>query len=248
MYKSLSASFALCLLAVTAQASSTNVPGMANPWLAGMPDGSTIIFDGKSDTAPAQSPTLVSGISLAGGVLVFSNATGGVHNGTMCPDVCYPPDGRIFQGHAFVNRDGGAANGIADVRVPMNALLGVFLDNTQPDLLTAPTGLDFETIGLDFLSLAPTLRQVFFVGDGFTGSGSGVQQQFVIPVGATRLFLGTMDGNGWANNTGEFNILVSNIAAVPVPASIWLLGSALGALALRRRQKPAVDGSARITA
>lgn len=239
MYKSLSVS-ALCMLAVTAQASSTNVPGMANPWLAGMPDGSAIIFENTTDTAPAQSPTLVSGISLAGGAVVFSGATGGVHNGPLCPETCFGPDGRTFQGDPFVKHDGGAVNGIAGVWAPMNALMGVFLDDTQPDLLTSPAGLDFRTIGLDFLSLAPTLRQVFFVGNGVTGGGT--QQQFIIPVGATRLYLGTMDGFGWANNTGQFNVIVSNsnLSTVPVPAAGWLLGSALGMLALgsrKRRQK-----------
>jgi hypothetical protein len=242
VYKSLSIS-ALCLLAVTAQASSTNVLGKANPWLAGMPGGSEIIFEGTTDTAPAQSPTLVSGISLAGGAVVFSNATGGVHNGSLCPDVCYGPDGRIFHGQSFVKHEGGAVNGIAGVWAPMNALLGVFLDDTQPDLLTPPAELDFQTVGLDFLSLAPTLRQVFFVGDGFTSSGT--QQQFVIPVGAARLFLGTMDGYGWANNSGEFNVIVSNITTVPAPAAGWLLGSALGILGIgarkRRESKIAAD-------
>lgn len=236
VYKSLSIS-ALCLLAVTAHASSTNVPGMANPWLAGMPDGSVIIFENTTDTAPAQSPTLVSGLSLASGAVRFSDASGGVHNGPLCPGTCFGPDGRTFQGNDFVKHDGGAVNGIAGVWAPMNALMGVFLDDTQPDLLTAPAGLDFRTIGLDFLSLAPTLRQVFFIGDGFTSGGT--QQEFLVPVGATRLYLGTMDGFGWANNSGAFNVFVSDskISTVPVPAAGWLLGSALGMLGLGSRKR-----------
>ena len=238
MYKSLSVTFALSLLAVTAQASSTNIPGKANPWLAGMPDGSAIIFENTTDTAPAQSPSLVSNIDLTdGGAVVFSDATGGVHNGPLCPGTCFGPDGRTFQGEAFVKHDGGAVNGIAGVWAPMNALMGIFLDDTQPDLLTAPAGLDFRTIGLDFLSLAPTLRQVFFIGDGFTGTGTGAQQQFVIPVGATRLFLGTMDGFGWANNGGSFNIVASNLTTVPAPAAVWLFGSALGLLGISSLKK-----------
>ncbi|HEY3242752.1 MAG TPA: hypothetical protein VGM03_05305 [Phycisphaerae bacterium] len=46
----------------------------------------------------------------------------------------------------------------------------------------------------------PGLRQPFFIGDGLTGTGSGAVQQFLVPDGATRLFLGTIDGCEWSNN------------------------------------------------
>ena len=97
-------------------------------------------------------------------------------------------------------------------------------DEDNASLLAA--GIAFYTV----LSLAPMLRQVFFIGDGFT-SGA-ISQQFVIPVGATRLYLGTMDGSEWANNVGTIDIVVSPI---PVPAAGWLFGSALGLLGMRWR-------------
>ncbi|MEJ7677498.1 MAG: hypothetical protein WKG06_06425 [Segetibacter sp.] len=51
------------------------------------------------------------------------------------------------------------------------------------------------------------MKQVFFIGDGQTSGG--VQQRIVIPKGATRLFLGTLDGYGWYNNGGAFNLTVT---------------------------------------
>jgi hypothetical protein len=51
-----------------------------------------------------------------------------------------------------------------------------------------------DTIRDNFAELAPALAQTFFIGDGRTGSGSGDIQRFLVPEGATRLFLGYADG------------------------------------------------------
>jgi hypothetical protein len=63
--------------------------------------------------------------------------------------------------------------------------------------------------------LAPGLKQIFFIGDGLTGTGSGSIQTFHIPAGATRLFLGTMDSYGWSNNSGSFTVDL-NLSTVEV--------------------------------
>jgi hypothetical protein len=45
-----------------------------------------------------------------------------------------------------------------------------------------------------------------------------VCQQVVVPEGATRFFLGTMDGFGWFNNEGQFDVQVTDLCgttAVP---------------------------------
>jgi hypothetical protein len=52
------------------------------------------------------------------------------------------------------------------------------------------------------------------MGDGLTSGG--LTQSVVVPAGATRLFLGTMDVFGWSNNTGEFQVTIgTTIGTVP---------------------------------
>ena len=98
-------------------------------------------------------------------------------------------------------------NGISGVISPIEALLGVFLGSAQPNLTPPPPDLDFSPpMSRDYLTLAPELKQVFFVGDGRTSSQAA--QRALAPPGATRLYLGTMDGSGWYNNGGSFLVIV----------------------------------------
>ncbi|MFO1065059.1 MAG: hypothetical protein U0892_14435 [Pirellulales bacterium] len=183
------------------------VPGYADPWLAGMPSGSTA---SSGDTAPAQSPVTASGVQINGGdTLTFDVAIGAAGPVGYAPGATSPtPDGIDFYPHAD-----GAQNGLSNVVAPANALMGVFLSAAQPDSLAAPTLLNFSTpASRDFTELSPLLQQVFFIGDGRT-SGS-VVQQFKAPAGATRLVLGTMDGFGWFNNVGEYNVAVHSAEPV----------------------------------
>ena len=102
----------------------------------------------------------------------------------------------------------GAENGIADVTAPINCLLGVFLGPDQPDATLAPSALDFSTpASRDYVALSPALKQPFFIGDGRTSSNTA--QTIVVPDGATRLFLGTMDHCFWADNDGAFTVDVA---------------------------------------
>ncbi len=168
-----------------------------NPWLAGMPDGSR---DG-SDGAPDESPTQAIGLALVPGTVLRFYETGCASVG---PGGCNgTPDGNPS---GLVNRS--PVNGIGGVTgVPTMALMGVFLDDRQPDTWPAPDPLDFRapptSLGTSFTTLAPALKQPFFIGDGLTGTQTGVRQEFVVPEGATRLYVGPEDGFGWYNNSGS---------------------------------------------
>ena len=206
-----------------------NIPGTSNPWLAGMPNGSTASI---GDSAPGQSPVLVTGLNLSlGGTISFS-VSGAVGN-----DPCCAPVGA--DGGGFISRFPGAENGISDIVVPINALIGVFLDASQPDTSPAPSALDFSILGTGFSSLAPALKQPFFIGDGLTGTGSGSIQNFIIPTGATRLFLGTMDLYGWYNNIGSFDVTATQFGvtatSVSEPNPLLLLTLGLFFFGIARR-------------
>jgi hypothetical protein len=204
-----------------------SVPGHSNPYLAGMPNGAGCCI---TDTAPAQSPVEVPGGVSGGQVLTFTGVSGTVANGPACAPndrECSTngPDGGAFFVSQQSHQPGtDSSNDIARMNAPLNALVGVFLDNSQPDSSGTPGELDFNQIGTSFGSLSPGLKQPFFIGDGLTGTGSGNQQTFVVPNGATRLFLGTVDGTGWANNPGGFSVTVNGISggasAGPLAAAV----------------------------
>ena len=195
------------------------VPGISDPWLAGMPDGSIAsCWEPEGcDSAPAQSPQLVVGLCLHVGESLTFQATGGVGH---CPGcTLYPPDGDGITNHNW--DDDYGENGISDVIAPYDCLLGVFLDDTQPDQTPEPAYLDFSTqASRDYLTLAPLLKQVFFIGDGVTSGGE--EQHVVVPEGATRLYLGTMDSTTWLNNIGQFDVLVTDpCGPTPSPGTTW---------------------------
>jgi hypothetical protein len=71
----------------------------------------------------------------------------------------------------------------------------------------------------------PSSGQAFFMGS----SGS-----VVVPAGAVKLYLGTMDGYGWANNIGAFEV---NVHGTPdAGSSLAFLGGAIAMLGAVRRK------------
>jgi hypothetical protein len=180
------------------------VPGTSDPWLAGMPVGTSASCCGEvCDSVPAESPQLVIGLCLVQGDAIAFQASGEVvHFPGGDP---FPPDGS----ETLTYHTTGAENGISDILAPKNSLLGVYLDDTQPDTTIAPPLLDFGTQeSRDYATLTPLLKQVFFIGDGMTSGG--MEQLVFVPDGASRLLLGTMDGCGWYNNEGHFDVTVTD--------------------------------------
>lgn len=175
------------------------VPGNANPFLSGQPDGATT----KGDQAPAQSPILAA--QVAGNDVFSFSSTGSVsYGGATNPTT--PPDGGFLGGS-------DSSLGIAGYSsIPVDSLVGVFLSDAQP-AAPPPDQINYGTGGFSFEILAPQLRQIFFIGDGLTGNGTGVRQQFVAPPGATRLYLGTVDGYGWYNNSGAFEVSICRLSS-----------------------------------
>ena len=196
------------------------VPGTATPYLAGLPDGtqSTLGAPEPPDVAPNQSPVLVPGLTwpMPPNRALSFRASGGVLHYNGSPVV--PPDGT--SGNIF-GHWGGAEHGIADYRIPVNALVGLFLGADSPVATPAPARLDFTSAASrDYPLLEPLLKQVFFIGDGLT---SGGQPQLVRPpTGATRLYLATVDSYGWWNNVGSITVSlnVSNLSNPSAPLVI----------------------------
>ncbi len=202
-----------------------NVPATANPFLAGMPYGSVASLNNPHNSPdyagnginPRQSPLQVAMGITAGTPLTFDSISGDARHD---PNLAYySPDGQLNDiGH----NTNGSENGISDLNAPINALVGVFLDDNQPNTSPTPTfsASDLAKSPTDFSTAAarnmqvyqPKLKQLFFIGDGLTDSGT--PQQFVAPKGATRLYLATWDFFEWNNNAGQRNVRVARPAAV----------------------------------
>jgi hypothetical protein len=193
-----------------------SVGATSDQWLAGMPTGSQASF---GDIAPAHAPVRVPSLALrAGDVLRFGAAghVGNTHD--LQSFAATDPDGSFYLQH-----ESGAENGLSNVIAPLNSVVGVFLGNSQPNFFAPPPTLDFGSGGnvpggVNYTSLAPRLQQAFFIGDGLTVSG--LRQEVVVPQGATRLYLGTMDGFRWADNIGRFDVEVFADSEVHVGAAL----------------------------
>lgn len=212
---------------VEAESVSVNVPGSADPWLAGMPDGATA---SGGDVSPVQSPVEVLGLPILPGTSLRFLATGLTAHGPTQP--LTGPDGNGFSAHID-----GAENGISDTISRTDSLLGVFLGTLQPDLTPAPAALDFTDSGnvpggVNYTSLSPLLKQVFFIGDGITDGGQ--IQQVVVPAGGTRLYLGTKDGFDWSNNIGSLDVQVT---LIPEPSTLTFTALSLLSLVHHRHRR-----------
>ncbi|MBZ5608499.1 MAG: hypothetical protein LAP38_09590 [Acidobacteriia bacterium] len=152
-----------------------------------------IFLSGHSGTigisSPGTAPPMVAVSGSAGKVFRFSGATGtwncqggGATSG---------PDGD----NCYSSTNIASYRGISGIIHTSKTmfLVGVFLSDAEP-ADPAPARLDVSTANTA-TSIQPLLAQTFFIGDGLTSGGA--TQEFTIPAGATRLFLGIADAGGF---------------------------------------------------
>src|SRR5438046_1811827 len=86
--------FGFTLLVNDALAETVQVPGRANPWLAGMTNGSAAR---RGDSAPDESPVAITATVIQGGATYAFSAEGSVNHGSTLP--LFPPDGEDLISH-----------------------------------------------------------------------------------------------------------------------------------------------------
>ncbi len=189
-----SADIARTAIASIGKVTTQTVPGLASPWLAGMPLGSTIPNTGGNPTPAYAGINSPPSWSVTGGVSIRFAAAGGT--------TTWNPTSSSDSGTAGTTGDTAfiaaqaPVNGINTTYAPLNAMMGIFLDDNAPNTTAMAPTLDFSTAAeRNFTTLSPQLKQVFYIGDGLNSAGN--LQTFVAPPGATRLFVGTMDMEGW---------------------------------------------------
>jgi hypothetical protein len=167
--------------------------------------------DGSDGIAPAQ----ISFTAGANQIFTFHPVQGEWACG---PYPEFGPDGSmtgVCDGATHVANPVGTFSGISftDFTCP---LAGIFLEDSLPT--SAPRPLRFYVsnsseggIQTDFTKLSPAIGQVFFIGDGRTGTDTGSIQGFIVPPTATQLYLGFVDVNGdvpgdYSNNIGRLYV------------------------------------------
>jgi hypothetical protein len=146
------------------------------------------------------------------------------------------PDGGFFSSNTNIP----ALGPISGFSIPRSGhLVGLFLEAGDPTGMSAPAAFSYpNAASLTAPVFAPLIRQVFFIGDGLTDTGSGLVQQFHVPDSATKLVLGIADAAGFNGLVGQYNDNVGGYQVgfnvVPSPSSILLAGVAMTAMRRRR--------------
>jgi hypothetical protein len=228
-------SLAVCMSAAEVHATSVTIQSTDSPWNYG---GTSV--GGLDSTTPVETPITPG----AGQVLTFSSVTGTI---SLTPGFPAGPDGRISSPPGAFPMNVSAAAGLSGIISNNSAFLaGVFLNGQESASgHVTPATLSFGTTN-SFTSLSPLDDQVFFIGDGLTGTGSGTTQTFVVPADATELVLAIPDANGYSgppgayfDNSGSFVAVfsISETATTPLPATLPLFAGGLGFVGYLTRRK-----------
>lgn len=175
-----------------------NVSSLGSIFLAGQPGGAKLGTLSVPSNSPAQVPISLTpgqGLNiLAAGLITAPGQFGGIPpNGASFVPFGTPAPGPI---------DG--AFGLSGVLAPYVSLLGVFVGDSV-DSTTTPFGIAFRGDIGGAPAYYPLLQQVFYVGNGVNFDGQ--PRVFVVPPGATRLFLASIAGG--FNASGSFDVSVS---------------------------------------
>lgn len=138
--------------------------------------------------------------------LLFSSVTGTYgHAGSADQG----PDGGPVSFTPNTNSLGGISGVFDNDQTNFLPLVGVFTAGAIPNGTPAPSRLDFTGGFKNQATYTPLLNQTFFIGDGLTGTGSGAKQRFMVPTGATNLYLGFADGvpdpGAYGDNVGALS-------------------------------------------
>lgn len=155
-----------------------------------------------------------------------------------CSSINIGPDG--YSGTSDIN----SLLSISGYDGPPLALVGVFTNGSLYG--SAPAAYSYSS-GVGQLSYSTVLDQVFFIGDGLTGTGTGSTQTFYVAAGATELWLGFADAAGFTGSPGDYGdnpgsltvsgtLTTNTEPCVPEPLSGLLVGLGLTALSLIRRR------------
>jgi hypothetical protein len=215
-----------------------SVPATGDLYAAGLPAGTKCC---GGDTTPANSPVLAPITFFAGEYLTFSTTGGTSHDSQ---PVSPTADGDTSFTYNLTHDYSTGISGPTNVH--LNGLAGVFLGASNPSG-PAPAQLN----GTTFSSISPGLDQIFFIGDGLTGDGTGLGtvQTFFVPTGATWLYLGIIDDGGYFDNQGTIiaDILSSTAVGAVPEASTWammVLGFVgVGFITYRRKNQMALNAA-----
>lgn len=127
---------------------------------------------------------------------------------------------------------------------PVNGIQNGNTSGTQPDGIAL---VDNTSSVVQFLSYEGIFTAADGAAAGLTSTDIGVAESGTTPVGYSLQLVGTGSNYGdfsWstemANSFGDVNTGQLFVSTVPVPAAVWLLGSALFGLAGFRRKNAAI--------